>query len=148
VITHHFIPWWPDQWWQPALELAAAVVVIVAFALAGSIVLSSTANGIAVFMLFGAGLVAGLLGQIAEGVNSETLEKVARISSWAMPFEALYQTSLSSITADTVGFTRLAITLGPFGGAQSYGTALWPYSLVYLGVLGAVSVWAFGRRDL
>ena len=148
VITHQFIPWWPDQWWQPALELAAAVVVIVAFALAGSIVLSSTANGIAVFMLFGAGLVAGLLGQIAEGVNSETLEKVARISSWAMPFEALYQTSLSSITADTVGFTRLAIQLGPFGGAQSYGALLWPYTLVYLGVLAALAVWAFGRRDL
>src|SRR4051812_4085889 len=43
VITHQFFPWWPDQVWQPALELAAAVVVIVAFALAGSIVLSSTA---------------------------------------------------------------------------------------------------------
>jgi ABC-type transport system involved in multi-copper enzyme maturation permease subunit len=148
VITHNFIPWWPDQWLQPALELAAAVVVIVAFALAGSIVLSSTANGIAVFMLFGAGLVAGLLGQIAEGVNSATLEKVARISSWAMPFEALYQTSLSSITADTVGFTRLAITLGPFGGAQSYGSLLWPYTVLYLGAIAALSVWAFSRRDL
>jgi ABC-type transport system involved in multi-copper enzyme maturation permease subunit len=148
VITHNFIDWWPDQLVRPALELAAAVVVIVAFALAGSIVLSSTANGIAVFMLFGAGLVAGLLGQIAEGVNSATLEKVARISSWAMPFEALYQTSLSSITADTRGFTRLAITLGPFGGAQSYGDLLWPYSLLYLAAIGALSVWAFGRRDL
>jgi Cu-processing system permease protein len=148
VITHNFIDWWPDQLIRPALELAAAVVVIVAFALAGSIVLSSTANGIAVFMLFGAGLVAGLLGQIAEGVNSETLEKVARISSWAMPFEALYQTSLSSITADTVGFTRLAITLGPFGGAQSYGAMLWPYTVVYLGAIAALSVWAFTRRDL
>src|SRR5690349_2454140 len=101
LITHQYIDWWPDRAITPALELAAAVVVIVAFSLAGSIVLSSTANGIAVFMLFGAGLVAGLLGQIAEGVNSATLEKVARISSWAMPFEALYQTALSSITADT-----------------------------------------------
>ena len=148
VITHHFIPWWPDQLIRPALELAAAVVVIVAFSLAGSIVLSSTANGIAVFMLFGAGLVAGLLGQIAEGVNSATLEKVARISSWAMPFEALYQTSLSSITADTRGFTRLAIQLGPFGGAQSYGDLLWPYTALYLAVIGGLSVWAFTRRDL
>jgi ABC-type transport system involved in multi-copper enzyme maturation permease subunit len=148
VITHEFVGWWPDQWWQPALQLAAAVVVIVAFALAGSIVLSSTANGIAVFMLFGAGLTAGLLGQIAEGINNATLEDVARISSWAMPFEALYQTSLSSITADTVGFTRLAITLGPFGGAQSYGALLWPYTVAYLAVIAAVAVWAFKRRDL
>ena len=36
--------------------------MIAALALGGSVVLSSTANGIAVFMLFGAGLTAGLLG--------------------------------------------------------------------------------------
>jgi hypothetical protein len=65
-----------------------------------------------------------------------------------MPVEALYQTSLSSITADTVGFTRLAITLGPFGGAQSYGSLLWPYTVLYLGAIAALSVWAFSRRDL
>jgi ABC-type transport system involved in multi-copper enzyme maturation permease subunit len=148
VITHAFIDWWPDRLVAPAFELAAAVGVIVALALAGSIVLSSTANGIAVFMLFGAGLTAGLLGQIAEALDSGTLEDVARISSWAMPFEALYQTSLSTITADTVGFTRLAITLGPFGGAQSYGALLWPYTVLYLAALGAAALWAFRRRDL
>ena len=48
----------------PGVELAAAVVVVVALSLLGSVFLSATANGIAVFMLFGAGLVAGLLGQI------------------------------------------------------------------------------------
>jgi Cu-processing system permease protein len=148
VITHAFIDWWPDRLIAPALEMAAAVAVIVALALAGSIVLSSTANGIAVFMLFGAGLTAGLLGQIAEALDSGTLETVARLSSWAMPFEALYQTALSSITADTVGFTRLAITLGPFGGAQSYGGLLWPYTVLYLAALGAAAAWAFRRRDL
>ena len=65
-----------------------------------------------------------------------------------MPFEALYQTALSSITADTVGFTRFAITLGPFGGAQSYGALLWPYTIVYLAAVGGAATWAFRRRDL
>ena len=36
--------------------------------------LASTANGIAVFMVFGAGLVAGLLGQIGEALGSDTLD--------------------------------------------------------------------------
>src|SRR5690349_7934062 len=79
VITHQFIDWWPDETVVPALEMGLSVCVIVALALAGSIVLSSTANGIAVFMLFGAGLTAGLLGQIAEALSSDTLEKVSRI---------------------------------------------------------------------
>ena len=91
VITWAFSDWWPDRTLMPALQLAAAVVVLTAISLAGSVVLSSTANGIAVFMLFGAGLVAGLLGQIGEALGSRTLDDVASAVSWALPFEALYQ---------------------------------------------------------
>ncbi len=150
VITHAFIDWWPDQLLVPALELGAGVAVIAAIALGGSVVLSSTANGIAVFMLFGAGLVAGLLGQIAEpeALNSETLENVSRAASWVLPFEALYQSALSSITADTVGFTRFAINLGPFGGATSFGPLLLPFTVAYVAAIGAAALWAFRRRDL
>src|SRR5205823_4546851 len=52
--------WWPDQVAWPGIELAGGVPVVIALSLLGSVVLSSTANGIAIFMLFGAGLVAGL----------------------------------------------------------------------------------------
>jgi ABC-type transport system involved in multi-copper enzyme maturation permease subunit len=148
VITDWFVDWWPDRLVVPALELGAGVMVIAALALAGSVVLSSTANGIAVFMLFGAGLTAGLLGQIAEALSSETLDDISRIASWAMPFEALYQSALGAITADTVGVTRFAIDLGPFGGAQSFGPGLGPYTLAYVAAVGAAAVWAFRRRDL
>jgi ABC-type transport system involved in multi-copper enzyme maturation permease subunit len=150
VITNAFIGWWPDRLLVPALELGAGVAVIAALALGGSVVLSSTANGIAVFMLFGAGLVAGLLGQIAEpeALNSETLESVSRTASWVLPFEALYQSALSEITADTVGFTRFAINLGPFGGATSFGALLLPFTVAYVAAIGAAALWAFRRRDL
>jgi Cu-processing system permease protein len=148
VITHVFVDWWPDQVAVPALELAAGVAVIAMLALGGSVVLSSTANGIAVFMIFGAGLTAGLLGQIAEALSSETLTTVARAASWVLPFEALYQTALSAITADTFGYTRYAIDLGPFGGAQSFGALLWPFTVAYLAALGGAALWAFTRRDL
>ena len=46
---------------------------------------------------------------------------MSTIASWFLPFEALYQTALQAITADTFGFTRFAIELGPFGGAQTFG---------------------------
>jgi Cu-processing system permease protein len=148
VITNVFIDWWPDQVIVPALELGAGVAIIAALALAGSVVLSSTANGIAIFMLFGAGLTAGLLGQIAEALSSDTLENVSRIAAWVLPFEALYQSALNAITADTFGVTRFAIDLGPFGGAQTFGAGLWPYALAYSAAVGAGALWAFRRRDL
>ena len=148
VITHAFGGWWPDRVVLPALELGAGVAVLVALSLAGSIVLSSTANGIAVFMLFGAGLTAGLLGEIGEALDSHTLSTVARAASWALPFEALYQQALAAITQDTVGFTRLAIDLGPFGGARSFGSLLGPFTLAYLAAVAALALWRFRRRDL
>jgi ABC-type transport system involved in multi-copper enzyme maturation permease subunit len=140
--------WWPDRVVEPALGLAAAVAILCALSLAGSGALSSTANGIAIFMVFGAGLVAGLLGQIGEGIGSDTLTDVSRTASWLLPFEGLYQSALGALTADTVGFTRLAIDLGPFGGAEDFGPLLWPWALVYLGLVGAAALWAFARRDL
>jgi ABC-type transport system involved in multi-copper enzyme maturation permease subunit len=148
VITDVFVGWWPDQVVLPAIELGVAVAIIAALALGGSVVLSSTANGIAIFMLFGAGLTAGLLGQIAEALNSGTLADVSKGASWVLPFEALYQSSLSHITEDTFGFTRFAIDLGPFGGAEAFGAVLWPYVIVYTAVVGAAALAAFRRRDL
>jgi len=148
VITHAFIDWWPDRLLVPAFQMALAVAILAALALGGSVLLSSTANGIAIFMLFGAGLTAGLLGQIGEALNSDTLEDVSQITSWILPFEAHYQNALSEITADTFGFNRYAINLGPFGGAQAFGAFLWPYTVLYLSAIALTSLWAFRRRDL
>jgi ABC-2 type transport system permease protein len=148
VITWAFSDWWPDRTVQPALQLAVAVAVISALSLAGSVLLSATANGIAVFMVFGAGLTAGLLGQIGEALSSRTLDRVSDIVSWVLPFEALYQAALAAITAETFGFTRLAINLGPFGGAESASPGLWPWTVAYLALVGAGAAWAFARRDL
>jgi Cu-processing system permease protein len=148
VITWALGGWWPDRIVLPALGLAAAVAILTALSLAGSVYLASTANGIAVFMVFGAGLVAGLLGQIGEALGSDTLTDVAATASWLLPFEALYQEALAALTADTVGFTRLAIDLGPFGGAQDSGPLLWPWALAYLALVGLAALRGFARRDL
>ena len=148
TITWVFSDWWPDRTLVPALQLAAAVAVLSALSLAGSVLLSSSANGIAVFMMFGAGLTAGLLGQIGEALGSRTLDRVADVVSWALPFEALYQGALAAITADTLGFTRLAIDLGPFGGAEDASALLWPWTIAYVALVGAGAAAAFARRDL
>jgi Cu-processing system permease protein len=148
VITGSAGGWWPDRYVAPALELAAAMLLLVALSILGSVFLSATANGIAVFMLFGAGLVGGLLGQIGEAIGSETLLTVAERTSWALPFEALYQDALQRLTVDTSGTTRFVVELGPFGGGQDYSSWLPGWSLAYLlGVL-ALAAAGFARRDL
>ena len=140
--------WWPDQALHAGVGLVVAVVVIAAMSLLGSIFLSSTANGIAVFMLFGAGLAAGLLGQIGDALAVQTLQDVAKVSSWLLPFEALYQAGLHGLTADTSGITGVIVKLGPFGGAQKAGAGLWLWTAAYLALIAAAARLAFARRDL
>ena len=140
--------WWPDHVVVPGLELAAGVAIVAALSLLGSVFLTATANGIAVFMIFGAGLVAGLLGSIGHALNSHTLQHSAKIAAWLIPFEALYQDGLREITAGTTGFTGFLLQLGPFGGAYTGGTLLRLWALAYLVLVGVVAVAGFARKDL
>jgi Cu-processing system permease protein len=148
LITRSAGGWTPDHVAGPALALAAGVAVVAALSLLGSVFLSTTANGIAVFMLFGAGLTGGLLGAIGNALSNETLEDVAQATAWALPFEALYQAGLSALVSETTGLTGVILQLGPFGVARDASLAIVPYTIAYLAIVLALAVVAFGRRDL
>ena len=90
-------------------------------------------------MIFGAGLVAGLLGEIGHALNSHTLSHAARVAAWAIPFEALYQDGLHEITANTTGLTGFLLQLGPFGGANTGGPWLRVWAVAYLLIIGALA---------
>jgi Cu-processing system permease protein len=148
VITGLVGGWWPDRVVEPALQLLVAVTFIVATSLLGSVFLSTIANGIAVLMIFGAGLVAGFLGQIGEALGSSELVDVGRAASYALPFEALYQAGLSALTADTFGVTRIVVRLGPFGGGVPGGLTLYVWVALYFSAVLGATVVAFSRRDI
>ena len=100
-------------------------------------------------MLFGAGLTAGLLGQIAEAIGSDSLDDiVADRHAGRCRSRRSTRPGSRELTVDTVGFARLAIDLGPFGGAEPGSAGLWLWSLAYLVAVGAAAVAAFNRRDL
>ncbi len=140
--------WWPDHKVVPGLELAGGVALVAAISLLGSVFLTATANGIAVFMVFGAGLVAGLLGTIGHALNSHTLERAAKIAAWLIPFEALYQDGLRQIIANTTGLTGFLLQLGPFGGGYTGGPLLRLWSVAYLVIVALLAAIGFSRRDL
>jgi ABC-2 type transport system permease protein len=140
--------WWPTRIPWPGVELAGGVVVVIALSLLGSVVLSATANGIAVFMLFGGGLVAGLLGTIGHALNSHAIKHASTIAAWALPFEALYQDGLRMITENASGLTGFLLQLGPFGGAYVHGWPIRIWAFAYLLIVGALALAGFSRRNL
>jgi ABC-type transport system involved in multi-copper enzyme maturation permease subunit len=148
LITALIGDWSPDRPFAAGALLAGGVIVIAFISLLASVWLSSTAQGIAVLMVYGGGLTAGLLGQIGDSLNAETLVSISNAISWALPFEAVYQNAIHALTADTGGFAGLVINLGPFGGARNGGAGLIVWSVAYLVLVAALAVWGFRRRDL
>ncbi|MFN2489365.1 MAG: ABC transporter permease [Actinomycetota bacterium] len=148
IITGTIGGWWPDPVIVPALDLAAGVMIMTALSLLGSIYLSALTNGIVMFTVYGAGLMSGLLGQLGDVLSSPTLETTGQIASWVLPFEALYQAGLNSLTSSATGLTRVIVQLGPLGGAQAGGPWLGAWALAYLALVGAAALAGFVRRDL
>jgi Cu-processing system permease protein len=148
LVTASLGDWWPDHIVRPAVGLVGGVVVISAISTAGSVVFAATANGIAVFMIYGAGLIAGLLGQIGDALQSDNLQQIASVASWALPFEALFQDGLDATVSSTGGITGALLDLGPFGGAHHAGALLWPYTVAYMAAVLGAATWVFSRRDL
>jgi ABC-type transport system involved in multi-copper enzyme maturation permease subunit len=148
VITGLTMHWWPDRIATPPLEVAGAVALVTALSLLGSIFLSSTANGIAIFMLFGAGLVAGLLGTIGHAIGSTAIKHASTVATYVAPFEGLYQDALRELTTSTSGLTGFLLRLGPFGGAYVHGWPVRLWAAAFLVLVGAVALLSFRTRDL
>ncbi|HEX3824174.1 MAG TPA: ABC transporter permease subunit [Mycobacteriales bacterium] len=136
----------PPQAWQAIPPLVVGVMIVTMLTLLVSCLLSTVATGISVLMAYGAGLVAGLLGEIAETFNATTLSRIADAVSYALPFEALYRDSLARLSP--AGPLGQLVRLGPLGGAHEGGVGLWLYVLGYAVVCGALAVRAFSRADL
>ena len=148
VVTGIVGDWWPTRPAVAGAELAAAVSVMIVLSILGSVFLPTIANGVVVFMLYGAGLLAGLLAQIGEVVSSPGLESTGKWMAWALPFEALYQGALNDLTIGESGFTRVIVELGPLGGAEEAGIELWLWTAAYVAIAGLLAAKAFSRRDL
>jgi Cu-processing system permease protein len=146
IITRAIFPNLPPHAWQAIPPLVAAVCVVTIVTLLVSCLLSTVATGISVLMAYGAGLVAGLLGEIAHEFQATTLTHIADTVSYVLPFEALYRDALEHMSPG--GAIGQLVQLGPLGGAKSAGPGLWIYSLAYVIGCGALAWWAFRRADL
>lgn len=146
IVTRLLFSNLPPHAWRAIPCLVLAVIVVTLLTLLVSCLLSTVATGISVLMAYGAGLIAGLLGQIANVFGSATLSHVATGVSYLLPFEALYRNALSQLSP--TGPLGQVVQLGPLGGGGSGGAVLWLYALAYLLGCGVLASYIFSRADL
>jgi ABC-type transport system involved in multi-copper enzyme maturation permease subunit len=140
--------WWPENVVGPGAALVAAAVILPALAVLGSVFLSPTANGIAVFSLFGGGLLGGVLQQVGDAIGSDRVEQVGDLITWVLPFEGLYQHALSAMAEGSPQNARDALELTVFGGASGAPGWLAVWAAAFFAATLAIAVWRFRRLDL
>ena len=148
LIVHQVGGSWPDEIIVPALALAAGITILVAMSLLGSIHLSATANGIAMFMLYGAGLVSGLLATIGAVLNAHTVTTIARDMAIALPVRRSLSGGAACARLHQTGLSGVLVNLGPFGSSHPASAAFDLWSAAYLVLVALLAQIGFARRDL
>lgn len=147
LATRVITGWQPGNLVQALLLLALGTTGVTAIATAFSVRLHGVAAGIASLMLFGVGLVGGLLEQLGTGIGVANVRRSGEWLSTALPFESMYQAALHEITSDVSGVSGIVVRLGPFGGARAASAALVLWALAWTGGVVALAAWRLRHRD-
>lgn len=127
------------------LLMGLAGLLVLSLSIAGGTRLSTLANGIMAFMLFGIAFLGGLVEQIGGFIRNEAAVNIGIITSLIMPADALWKKALSYFQGDQFTSPMMA---GPFASSTEPSTLMVIYALVYLVALVLFALWSFSRRDL
>lgn len=119
--------------------------VVLALSIAGGTRLSTLANGVMAFMMYGIAFIGGWVEQIGALLRNETAVDIGIATSLIMPSEILWEKALSLFEPN---LTRNALDIGPFGIASQPSDLMIGYAIFYLAALLAFALVSFSRRDL
>jgi Cu-processing system permease protein len=134
----------PPNFWPGLSLLIVEGLIVLSLAMFGGTMLSTQANGVLVFMLYGIAFIGSWVEQIGAAMKSETAVQVGIIASLIMPSEAMWR-MVSDLMQPTLvrqlGPSPISIFSRP-------SNAMIGYALVYTALMLAGSLWQFSRRDL
>lgn len=119
-------------------------LLMLTISLAGGTALSTLANGVLVFGLFGVAFIGGWIEQIGAFLENSEAVNVGIISSLIMPSEALWRRAAFEMRSPLVS----AFGFSPFSSQSTPSEAMVLYALLYLAAGLTFAVWWFNRRDL
>ena len=119
-------------------------VLLLGVSLAGGAMLSTLANGVLVFGMFGIAFVGGWIEQIGSFIQNQTAVNIGIISSLLIPSEALWKRAAFEMQSPLVA----ALGFSPFTAASMPSNIMVTYGLLYAGLALWLAISLFKRRDL
>ena len=133
----------PNVWLGLALMMLEATLLLTV-SIAGGTRLSTLANGVLVFGLFGLAFIGGWIEQIGALFQNETARYVGVIASLLVPSEALWQLAAYNMQPSLMR----DMTLTPFSPASVPSNAMIVWAVGYTLIVLMWGLWSFRRRDL
>jgi Cu-processing system permease protein len=133
----------PNIWLGLPLMFLEATLLLT-LSIAGGTRLSTLANGVMVFGLFGLAFIGGWIEQIGAIFGNETARYIGIIASLIVPSESLWQLAAYNMQPSLMHDMNLT----PFSPASVPSSAMVVWAVGYTLVVLLLGVWSFRRRDL
>ena len=118
--------------------------VVLTVSMLGGTFLSTIANGVLAFMLYGIAFIGGWVEQIGSLMQSEAAVNIGIVTSLLLPSEALWRRAAYLMQPALIR----SLPSNPFGTASIPSSAMVVYAGLYVVALLGTALWIFARRDL
>lgn len=118
--------------------------LLLTISIAGGTRLSTLANGVLVFGLFGLAFLGGWIEQIGSLFQNETAHYIGIIASLLVPSESLWQLAAYNMQPSLMR----DMTLTPFSPASVPSNMMIVWALGYILIVLLIGLWSFRTRDL
>lgn len=125
--------------------LGLNAITVMTLTLAGGTRLSTLANGVVAFMLYGIAFIGGWVETFGALLRNEAAVNFGILASLIMPIEALWKKAALLFQPQALGSPEFS---GPFMVTAEPSTAMIVYAVFYAAGLLAFAMWSFARRDL
>jgi ABC-type transport system involved in multi-copper enzyme maturation permease subunit len=134
----------PQNWLGTMGFLVLESWVILTVSMVGGTFMSTIANGVVAFMLYGIAFAGGWVEQIGSLMQSETAVNIGILTSLILPSEAVWRRAAYLMQPGAIR----NLPTNPFTTASVPSPAMMVYAGVYIVVLLGLALWIFSRRDL
>lgn len=133
---------------RATLLLMLAAIVLLTVSLFGSTLLSTLANGVVVFTLFGLAWLAGIIEWIGGALSNEAMLNIGTAVSLLIPSDAIWRGASYYIQSPLFLAAQSAQEGIPFAGMSPPAAPLVVWGVLYPLLLLGAAVLTFSRRDL
>ncbi len=135
---------------NPAIAIALMslnAVFLLSLTLLGSSLFSTLTTGVVMFMTYGLGWIGGILQSVGSFTRSPTLERLGEVTGYIVPSDQIWRGASFYLQPEILRKVQDVARGNPFVGSDPLATGYLVFVGVYIGVILALTLWVFSRRD-